>query len=95
MEGPKLAPPIKQDGPAPRRPLTRCTRCRTPGYDIEMAHKPCGNTDGGRSCSGWIVSTVNSGDWRKCDACSAMLSREPCVLCRGIGWLFTRNGTQH
>ena len=44
-------------------PVTACTNCRAPGYDIRLANGKCGRMVGKERCTGTNQSAIGDNDW--------------------------------
>ena len=71
------------------KPVTSCTNCGAPGYNIAVTdYRRCKRP----GCKGTIQSAIGIIDWAECPSCSAT-GREGdkvCGPCEGSGWLFAR-----
>jgi hypothetical protein len=72
------------------KPLTCCTNCVTPGFDIQLANGKCGRVFNGERCNGMNGSTIQENSWSECPSCAAtgVAPNVPCGQCDGYGWLF-------
>lgn len=66
------------------KPVTSCTDCGAPGYNIQLANGKCGRRVGDKRCKGTNQSAIGENDWAECKACMG----EGCAECTGVGWLF-------
>ena len=48
------------------KPVTCCTNCGTPGYDIQLANAQCGRMAGKKRCKGTNSSANQENDWAEC-----------------------------
>ena len=78
------------------KPVTCCTNCGTPGYDIRLANAKCGRMAGKKRCKGTNSSANQENDWAECLACNATgwTGNGSCEQCEGAGWLFVRGKTR-
>jgi hypothetical protein len=75
------------------KPVTSCTDCGTPGYNIGLANLKCGRVFSKKTCKGTNQSAIGDNDWVECPSCEGVGYRgEPqCSQCGGPGWLFARD----
>jgi len=71
------------------KPVTTCTNCAAPGYNITIATVGRCRRPG---CKGTIKSAIGENDWAKCPSCAAKgwEGNNMRSQCGGFGWLFTR-----
>ena len=74
------------------KPVTSCTICGAPGYDIKLADGFCGRMVRGKRCRGTNQSAISDDDWRECSTCAASGYERvgQCSVCDGFGWVFQR-----
>jgi len=76
------------------KPVTSCTHCRAPGYNIQLANGKCGRMVGTKRCTGTNQSAIGDNDWGECLPCAASGydGAAQCRQCdRGSGWVFVRD----
>jgi hypothetical protein len=75
------------------KPVTTCTNCGAPGYDIALANAKCGRMVNRKRCRGTNRSAIGGNDWAKCPSCEALGYEgiPQCSQCGGPGWLFVRD----
>jgi hypothetical protein len=74
------------------KPVTSCTKCGAPGYNIALANGKCGRMVNWKRCKGTNQSAIGDNDWNKCPSCGAFgyEGSPQCSQCGGPGWLFRR-----
>jgi len=74
------------------KPVTCCTNCGAPGYNIGLANGKCGRMVGKERCKGVNQSAIGENDWSECPSCagSGYEGENRCSQCTGAGWLFAR-----
>ena len=74
------------------KPVTVCTDCGAPGYDVKLSTGSCGRMVRGKRCRGTNQSAIGDNDWRECPACAASGYEgvAQCGECDGFGWFFQR-----
>jgi hypothetical protein len=75
------------------KPVTSCTECGTPGYNIRLANLKCGRVFSKKTCKGTNQRAIGHKDWAECPSCEALGFRgtPQCSQCGGPGWLFVRD----
>lgn len=48
------------------KPVTFCTVCNAPGYDITLVNGPCDRRTSKEICLGIIQSAIGLHDWQEC-----------------------------
>jgi len=80
------------------KPVTSCTKCGAPGYEIALANGKCGRMVNWKRCKGTNQSAIGDKDWIECPSCEAFgyEGYPQCSQCGGPGWLFQwhRNSTE-
>jgi hypothetical protein len=75
------------------KPVTSCTKCGAPGYNIALANGKCARRVNAKRCTGTNQSAIGHNDWAKCPSCEASgyEGTPQCSQCGGPGWLFVRD----
>ena len=75
------------------KPVTSCTKCGAPGYNIALANGKCGRVVNSKRCEGTNQSAIGDKDWPSVHlvtSCGYEGSPQ-CSQCGGPGWLFVRD----
>jgi hypothetical protein len=74
------------------KPVTSCTKCGAPGYNIALANEKCGRIVNSKRCKGTNQDAIADKDWTECPSCEACgyEGSPQCSQCGGPGWLFQR-----
>jgi hypothetical protein len=74
------------------KPVTSCTKCGAPGYNIALANGKCGRMVGKERCNGTNQSTPGVNEWVMCESCEASgyEGTPQCSQCGGPGWVIHR-----
>jgi hypothetical protein len=58
------------------KPVTVCTNCGTPGYNIQLANGKCERMVGKERCTGTNQSAIAENDWGECPWYGHRLGKE-------------------
>jgi len=73
------------------KPVTFCTVCNAPGYDITLANDPCDRRTSKEICLGIIQGAIGLHDWEECPTCLGTGGLPRCEQCGSAGWIFVRD----
>jgi len=70
------------------RPVTVCTDCGAPGYDVKLSTGSCGRMVRGKRCNGTNQRAIGD-SWKECLTCAPFgyVGPAQCSVCDGFGWV--------
>lgn len=70
------------------KPVTSCTNCGGPGFNIKLTNANCERVVGGKRCNGTNQRAIGD-SWKECLTCAAFgyVGAAQCSVCDGFGWV--------